>query len=141
MRITFQLLQVSGWDNNLGYLAYKSVASPCDGLDKARLFGIVLEDLADFPDRSIDCVIGIKEDVLAQSFSMISSRVTNWPRRSISRNRTSMGIRSSFSVRPERRNWYARRSSSNSSNLTRSAATVELSTHEAVILHPFLDGQ
>ena len=55
----------SGGDNDLGYLAYKSVTSPGDGLDKARLFGIVLEDLADFPDRSIDCVIGIKEDVLA----------------------------------------------------------------------------
>jgi hypothetical protein len=53
-----------GWGNSLG-LAYKSVTSPCDGLDKSRLIGIVFEDLADFPDRGIDCVIGIKEDVLA----------------------------------------------------------------------------
>jgi hypothetical protein len=46
-------------------MAYKSVTPPCDGLDKTWSFGIVFEDLADFPDRSIDCVIGIEEDVLA----------------------------------------------------------------------------
>jgi hypothetical protein len=46
-------------------LAYESVTSPGDGLDKARLFGVVLKEAADFPDRSIDCVIGIEEDVLA----------------------------------------------------------------------------
>ena len=55
----------SGWEGNLGYLAYKSVPSSGDSLDKARLFGIVFEDLADFSDRGIDCVIGIKKDVLA----------------------------------------------------------------------------
>jgi hypothetical protein len=53
------------WAANLGYLAYESVASPGYGLDKSRLFGIVLKDLGDFPNSSIDGVIGIEEDVLA----------------------------------------------------------------------------
>src|SRR5271170_7167252 len=39
---------------------------------------------------------------LPQSFSMISSHGTTWPRRSTSRNKTSIGILSSFCARPER---------------------------------------
>src|SRR6516162_1281885 len=55
----------TGGTTNLRYPAYKSVTLAGDGLDKARLFGIVREDEADFPDRSIDGVIGIEKDVLS----------------------------------------------------------------------------
>jgi len=44
-----------------------------------------------------------KKTSLPQIFPMMSSRVTSCPLRSISRNRISMGIRSSFRARPERR--------------------------------------
>jgi len=33
-------------------------------LDKARLVWIIPEDLADFPDRPIDAVVGIKKNIL-----------------------------------------------------------------------------
>jgi hypothetical protein len=46
-------------------VAYKAVASAGNGLDKSRLFGIIFQCLADFPDCRIDCAIGIEEDVLA----------------------------------------------------------------------------
>jgi hypothetical protein len=35
-----------------------------DGLYEARLFGVILQDLADLTDRAVDAVVGIEEDVL-----------------------------------------------------------------------------
>src|SRR5215469_13786244 len=39
-----------------------------NGLDKARLFGIVAKHLPDFTDRSIDAVIGVNKNALAPNF-------------------------------------------------------------------------
>jgi hypothetical protein len=68
--------------------------------------------LANFADRSVDCVIGIKEEVLA-------SKLFNdlFPRHQLAppldeQEQDFDGDSFRFSVRPERRNWYTRRSSS-----------------------------
>src|SRR5690349_15126332 len=43
----------------------KTVALSCDGLYEKRARRIVFEDLANFPDSSIDAVVRIQEDTLA----------------------------------------------------------------------------
>src|SRR5450631_3733068 len=44
---------------------YEAVSLAGDGLDEAGLVGIVAQGLADFPNRGVDAVLGIDEDVLA----------------------------------------------------------------------------
>src|SRR5262250_402942 len=43
----------------------ESITLPGNGLHKARLLGVVVEDLADFPDGPVDTVVGIEKNVLA----------------------------------------------------------------------------
>jgi hypothetical protein len=50
---------------NLGHGGDKTIPSPGDGLDEARLFGIVLQYLADLADGAVDAVVGIEKGALA----------------------------------------------------------------------------
>ena len=46
-------------------LADKAVALRCHGLNEARFFGVVAQNLADFADGSVDAVLGIDKDFAA----------------------------------------------------------------------------
>ena len=43
----------------------ETVSLPRDRLYEARLFGIILQDLPNLADRSVDAVVGVEEDILA----------------------------------------------------------------------------
>src|SRR5271170_6896931 len=47
------------------FLGYKAITLTRDGLDKARTLRVILERLPGFPDRGIDAVFGVDEDLFA----------------------------------------------------------------------------
>src|SRR5450631_3372497 len=103
---------------------YEAVSLAGDGLDEAGLGGIVAQGLADFPNRGVDAVLGIDEDVLApealDDFLARDDGAVFFP----SRRSSSMGMRSSFRTRPLRRSSKREGSRSNSPNLWIQAGTL-----------------
>jgi hypothetical protein len=47
------------------FLGYEAITFSGDGLDESRALGIVFQGLPDFPDRGVDAVLGVDEDIFA----------------------------------------------------------------------------
>jgi hypothetical protein len=74
------------------HCGYKAVALSNYGFDVPRPIGIVDQYVADLADRGIDPVFESTKTSLPHSRSMISSRLTNWPRLLARRMSNSIGI-------------------------------------------------